>query len=327
MGQKYQHLDDGERLWLFHYHGMGLSLREIGRRLGRCASTLSRELARNGGATRAWSGGYCPLRAGWLAWFRRARDKRFKLARQPHLQALVRDSLAMGWSPGQIAGRLAQDPYGPQISPESIYRWVYWRRKLKDWVCRDLPSRRTRRRSWRCKGRISDNRPPLSARPEAVAQRAEPGHWEVDTMRFRNPRGGLVIACERLSRKLIARAEPRLTAAATAMALTTMLAPLAPEARRSLTFDNGAECADHARVATALGLTTWFCPPHAPWTKGSVENAIGRLRRDLPRKTCLDDLHTTEIEAIISRYNATPRKCLGYRTPDEVFNETVALQM
>jgi IS30 family transposase len=313
---------------IFHLRELGLSLREIGRRLGRSGATVSRELARNGRSTRVWPGGYCPLRAAGLARVRRARDKRFKLARQPDLQLMVRNGLAMGWSPATIAGRLARDPYGPQISHESIYRWVYWRRRLKDWVCRDLPSGRTRRRPWRRPWRRGDRAPdgraPVSDRPEAANLRVETGHWEVDTMRFRAPLGGLLIACERVSRKLVAKAEPRLTAQATAAALTALLAPLPPPARRSLTFDNGPECAGHRTVAEAIGVTTWFCPPHAPWTKGSVENAIGRLRRYLPRKAGLAPDDT--IATIIAAYNATPRKCLGYRTPDEVFNQTVALQ-
>lgn len=327
MGQIYEQLSCAERLSIFHWRELGLSYREIARRLGRSASTISREVRRNGRPTRRWSGGYCPQRADWLAGFRRACDARFKLARQPDLQALVRTCLAMGWSPAQISGRLAQTPYGPQISPESIYRYIWHRRALKDWLCRLLPSGRTRRRPWRGRTLAPAGRHPVSERPEAVALRQQTGHWEIDTMRFRAPRGGLVIACERRSRKLIARPEPRLTAQATATALALMLGPLPHSARRSLTFDNGAEFAAHQHIASALGTDCWFCAPHAPWQKGSVENAIGRLRRTLPRKTPLQSITAETLDAIIHKYNETPRKCLGYKTPNEVFDETVALQL
>ena len=326
MGQKYDHLSSDERLWIFHWQELGVSLREIARRLGRSASTISREVRRNGRPTRKWRGGYCPRRADWLAGFRRACDARFKLARQPDLQAFVRDRLAMGWSPAQIAGRLAQDNYGPRLSHESIYRYIWHRRALKDWLCRLLPSGRSRRRPWRSAKRGIEGRRPLAQRPAGVALRQEPGHWEVDAMRFSARLGGLLVACERVSRKLVVRAVPSLTAQATAEALARMLAPLPAALRRSLTFDNGAEFAAHAGIAESLKTDCWFCDPHAPWQKGSVENAIGRLRRYLPRKTLLSSLCEQDINTIVERYNDTPRQCLGYKTPNEVFNQAVALQ-
>lgn len=327
MGHVYKQLSCDERLMIFHWRGVGMSLREIARRLGRSASTISRELARNGRRTRKWPGGYCPNRAQRFARIRRARDARFVLARQPVLQALVRTRLAMGWSPAQISGRLAQDPYGPQISHESIYRYIWHRRELKDWLHRLLPTGRSRRRPWRKKKRGITGRRPIAERPEAVALRQQPGHWEIDSMRFATPRGGVLIACERVSRKLIARAIPSLTASATRLALVQMLGSLPDSTRRSLTFDNGAEFSAHASTGASLGAECWFCDPHAPWQKGSVENAIGRLRRHLPRKTPITNRNQDDIDRIIGKYNETPRHCLGYRTPNEVFNETVALQV
>jgi IS30 family transposase len=316
MGRNYVHLDRAERLAIFHLVELGTPRREIARRLGRSASTISREVRRNGGRTRRWRGGYCPDRAQWLAGWRRRRDKRFKLARQPELQRLVRDRLAMGWSPAQIAGRLTLAPDGPQISHESIYRYIWHRRELKDWLCRLLPSGRTRRRPWRRRrGRAIPGRRPLSERPEAVAARREIGHWEVDVMCFRAPGGGLLVACERLSRRLLARRLPGLGAEGAAAALEAMLAPLPPVARRSLTFDNGPEFSRHRDVARALRADTWFCPPYAPWAKGGVENAIGRLRRALPRKTAIHDCDTPRLDAVIAAYNSTPRACLGYKSP------------
>ena len=98
-----------------------------------------------------------------------------------------------------------------------------------------------------------------------------------------------------------------------------MLAPVAPKLRQSITFDNGTEFSRHQRIASQLGVQTCFCDPRAPWQKGGVENAIGRLRRALPRKTDLATLPQARLNAIIANYNNTPRKCLGFLTPAEIF--------
>lgn len=101
-----------------------------------------------------------------------------------------------------------------------------------------------------------------------------------------------------------------------------------PQARRTITHDNGGEFADHATVTDEIGLRAYFCDPHSPWQRGSIENANGRLRRDLPRKTRLTDFTDDDIDAVVWNLNATPRKCLGYRTPIEAFaaNLGVALE-
>ncbi len=327
MGRNYEHLSAEDRLSIFRGLELGLTQRAIARQLGRSASTVSREVRRNGARTQRWPGGYCPRRAAWFAAFRRKRDKRFRLVRQPDLGAHVRDRLAMGWSPQQISGRLAQVPDGPQVSAESIYRYIWHRRELKDWLCRLLPSGRTRRRPWRRRaGRVIPGRRPLTDRPAEVAARLQPGHWEVDVMHFRAPRGGLLVACDRHSRRLLAVPVRDLRAATVTAHLLRLFGPLPESLRRSLTFDNGPEFAAHLDLAAALSLETWFCAPHAPWEKGSVENAIGRLRRTLPRKTDLATLGPADLARVIQAYNSTPRRCLGYKTPDEVFYETVALQ-
>lgn len=103
-------------------------------------------------------------------------------------------------------------------------------------------------------------------------------------------------------------------------ALVAMLHAMPNTLRRSITFDNGTEFNHHQRIASQLELDACFCDPRAPWQKGGVENAIGRLRRNLPRKTNLDDLSPNNIDAIIANYNNTPRKCLGFLTPAETFN-------
>lgn len=96
-------------------------------------------------------------------------------------------------------------------------------------------------------------------------------------------------------------------------------ASLPPAIRRSLTFHNGTEFAQHFRLGQQPGLPTFFCDTHAPWQKGGIENAIGRMRRPLPRKTDLATITDDQLQGLIARYNDTPRKCLAFRTPNEVF--------
>ena len=322
MGQKYCQLRLAERFEICRLHSAGWSLRKIGRQLGRSASTIGRELDRNSKDTKAWRGGYEPERAERLAQRRRRWDCRFKLARQPALREFVRDRLAMGRSPQQISGRLALDNAPIQISHESIYRFAYHRSAQGDYWHRLLPKRKNRRGRLR-RGGISPvlhikQRRPVQTRPASAEDRSQPGHWEADLMCFRGY-GQIVVVHERASRILLASHQPTKTADAVLAKLRRLLGPLPPALRQTITFDNGTEFAFHYRLASALGIDTFFCDPHAPWQKGGVENAISRLRRDLPRKTCIDDVSTRKLDRIIAKYNATPRRCLGYKSPAEVF--------
>ena len=129
----------------------------------------------------------------------------------------------------------------------------------------------------------------------------------------------ILVAHERRSRLTIALRQNSLKAEPVATALVRLLRPLPQRMRQSITFDNGTEFYHHQRIARQLGVQTFFCDPRAPWQKGGVENAIGRLRRSLPRKTNLDSLSAAQIDAILAAHNNTPRKCLGYKTPAEAF--------
>ena len=127
---------------------------------------------------------------------------------------------------------------------------------------------------------------------------------------------------ERRSRLLIAVRRPSRAAAPVAEAIAAILGPLPPEFRQTVTFDNGTEFAHHYELH-AWGIETYFCDTYSPWQKGGVENAIGRMRWFLPRKTDLASLSEREFTALLRVYNNTPRKCLGYRTPVEVLREQV----
>jgi len=333
MGQCYCQLSLDERIEIYRLRAAGESMQMIARTLERAVSTISREIGRNSLATKAWSGGYAPARAQKLAERRRRWDGRFKLARQPDLQDLVKDRLAMGHSPEQIAGRLTLEHGHIVISYESIYRFAYHRSAQKDYWHRLLPQRKSRRGRLGKRGGSAASaikfRRPISERACDAADRATPGHWEADFMLFAKYGQGLLVTHERQSRYTILDHPPDRKAERTARRLTKLLEPIPSALRKTLTIDNGTEFALHYRLTEQLDLQTYFCDPHAPWQKGGVENAIGRLRRRLPRKTNLADLSRRQIASIVQAYNETPRKCLDFKTPAEAFSllkSTVALQ-
>jgi IS30 family transposase len=323
MGTQYVQLQLAERCEILRLRAGGVSLRRIALHLGRCPATISRELRRNAKATKAWPGGYDPARAQALAERRRRWDGRFKMARQPELRERVRQLLAMGWSPEQIAGRLALTEASMRISHESIYRFIYHRVAQKDYWHRLLPSRKSRRGRLRRGGispvRSFKRRTSIHDRPAEASDRRNKGHWEADLMCFARRKEAILVVHERSSRILLAARQTTKAAPVVLDAISRLIAPLPAEMRRTITFDNGTEFALHYRLIDSLGLKTFFCDTRAPWQKGGVENAILRLRRALPRTADLAALSQHQLNRIIANYNATPRRCLGFRTPAEVF--------
>jgi IS30 family transposase len=138
-------------------------------------------------------------------------------------------------------------------------------------------------------------------------------------MLFSKAGQAVLIAHERCSRITLLVRPPSLKAEPTATALADILRPMPVHMRQTITFDNGTEFARHYRLTQQLGIDTYFCDTRSPWQKGGVENAIGRLRRSLPRSTNLDSLSSRTLDKLVARYNNTPRKCLGFQTPAEAF--------
>lgn len=327
MGRRYEQLSLRERVRIELWRNEGRSLRWIGDALGRSASTISRELVRNSQRSRRWPGGYDGERADGLAARRRGRDKRFKLIRQPDLRALVRDGLAMGRSPEQIAGRLAREHGRMLISHESIYRFIYHRSNQKDYWHRLLPRRKSRRGRLRMRGgspaRLMRRRRSIALRPVEARDRTVPGHLEADLMAFSRHGQYLLVTLERTTRAISLTRLRDKTAATVRRHLSDQLATMPRALRRSLTFDNGTEFALHYKLSCKLELGTFFCDAHAPWQKGSIENAIGRIRSRLPRQTDLNTISDHQLQQIVDDYNATPRKCLAFRTPQELKSEII----
>lgn len=319
MEQGYGHVSLEERCEIAQRRAAGESIRQIATALDRAPSSISRELRRNSGS----QVGYKPSYANAQARARRWRGS--KLLRNPELQATVLDRLARGWSPQQVAGRLAREQGRVVISYETIYRFIAAQiARTKDFSWRLYLPRAKSKRGFRgrkggspakhIKGRI-----PVALRPVAAADRANLGHWEADLMLFRTYGQAVLTLHERSSRALALIQRPNKQAAPVARAIHRLLAKLPRKLRQTITFDNGTEFAHHTVLRDRLDLQTFFCDPHAPWQKGGIENAIGRLRRSLPRKTDLATLTPAQIRHLARLYNHTPRKCLDFQTPAEVF--------
>jgi IS30 family transposase len=243
---------------------------------------------------------------------RRVRDRR--LDREPELAAFVRERLYEGWTPEQISGWLAVGNESlPSISFETIYDWVFAKSQKAEGLHRLLPTRRAnrgRRKARKARRAIAERRS-IHDRPAEVNERAQAGHWEGDLMICKRTRPALVLK-ERKSRFVIAAKLNGKTPAETARAIMDVFRQLDPSLRKSVTFDNGTEFAKHGLIRDAC----------ASWQKGAVENANGRLRRDLPRK-CLGFktpaqalLHElgTSVKTHIQIKRRTSRLNLPYRT-------------
>ena len=319
MGKSYEHLTLEERCTIARLHEDGQSLRKIAAALDRPPSTISRELKRNRGI----QVGYKPSYA-----HEQARARRWtgcRLERDQDLRGVVLDRLGRGWSPEQVAGRLDRQNRQPTISHESIYRFIYAQiRRTNDGAWRLYLPRAKYKRGWRARSggspaSLIERRISIDQRPRAAQSRRLPGHWEADLMLFSTPGQVILVAHERKSRLTVLARQPGKAAHPAARQLRAWLAPLPGKLRRTITFDNGTEFAQHHQLNDELAIRTFFCDPHSPWQKGGIENAIGRMRRALPRETDLANISTADIMACVLAYNNTPRKCLGFLSPAEAF--------
>src|SRR3954463_4169161 len=303
---------------------------EIAARLGRHPSTIHRELGRN--RFRDGDRGFCgyfPLNAQDLA--RRRRQRRRKLAADPALREHVVERLQAGWSPQQIARRLKteQTDDGASVCHETIYRHVYGPEGRRDGLYRHLPKARRRRGSRYGRRPRSASIPRerwIENRPAEVGDREAFGHWEADLLIFRKEHGkaNVTSLVGRKSRFTFLLPNEDKRSAAVVAGIADALRPLPGDARRTITFDRGGESAGYAVLDRDLAVEAYFCGPHSPWQKGGVENLNGRARRFLPRESPPEALGRIRLHLLADRLNDTPRRCLGYRPPREVFEAHLA---
>lgn len=321
----HRHITSEERVAIEIYLKLGMSQREIAVSLCRDHSVVSRELRRNGSAK-----GYCAKTAQRRADTRRTQPRHY---RRQHLARLVRyveKKLRQDWAPEQIAGRIRLDyPDDKQmrISAETIYRWAYTVSSYDGSIHRHLRRCRRKRRSQKRYGqgkRFLPGRVGIEARPKVVARRKRFGDWEADLVSGSSGKVALASCIERKSRYLLlARVEDK-TAVSFNAALSAQLLSIPAGLRKTLTLDNGSEMARFKELEAATGLRTYFCAPRSPWQRGANENCNGLLRQYFPRGTSFRKITEEAIRRAVERLNNRPRKCLGYRTPAEVFAKALS---
>jgi len=304
------------------------SIRSMARFLGRSASTVSRELSRNGGYDR-----YRAAPADERAWDSARRPKRCKLAKHPRLRRVVARKLRLNWSPEQISGWLKRAHRGEEcyrVSHETIYRslFVQARGVLKKELLQHLRSKRTIRRSKQARrngdgrGQITDL-VSISERPASVEDRAVPGHWEGDLLSG-SKNSYIATLVERHTRYVMLAKVANKETQTVVSALIRQAKKLPTELYKSLTWDRGKELADHRRFTLATNIDVYFCDPQSPWQRGSNENTNGLLRQYFPKGTDVSVYSQAELNKVARQLNERPRKTLEFETPAERFNACVA---
>jgi IS30 family transposase len=266
---------------------------------------------------------------------RRARKRKQNAGKRPLLKnnfirSYVVRHLRAHWTPEQISGILHRRHPGQTVCPETIYQFVYdfqTREQLnlipylvRGHKRRVIRGHRHTHRTSHIPERIS-----IEQRSELANSRRQFGHWESDTVISRNSVAALCVMVERKARYTKLFRIKQKTARRVRTAITRSLSHYPTRARRSITYDNGAENVEHTKVNTVLNTRSFFCQPFHSWEKGTVENTVGIIRRTFPKKTNFDRISDLQIRQLERRLNNRPRKILNYKTPREVFNRSVAL--
>jgi transposase, IS30 family len=318
----YVHLRAEEREQISCGLARGLSERAIARALKRSSSTISREVLRHGSQT-----GYSAVDAQQRAQRLRRKPRRpRKLADRPYnrLRQQVIRKLRQHYAPQQIAGWLrCTYPNEPErwVSHQTIYTYI-----------EILPKGEFKREVLRClrhEGKVGSGQPRqnrpwveqlIHERPEEASARRLPGHWEGDLLLGKAAGGAAVgVLLERVSRHIRLVKLERHDAYSTYQGFKRKLATVPLLYRKTLTYDQGSEMAEHARLTEQLGIQVYFCDPHSPWQRGGCENINGLLRQYLPKGMDMCEVTQRELEWIAKQLNDRPRKTLKWATPNEVW--------
>lgn len=326
-GSSGRYLSVEERIEIQVGIGTGESIRSIARRLGRSASTVSREVTRHGVGGRS---GYSAAKADSRAWEAARRPKPRKLACNDRLAEHVSGQLRKRWSPREISERLIMDfPNDPEmrISHEAIYQSLFMlgrgglRKELHTALRSGRAVRRPRRRTGERRGRIP-GMVMISERDAEADDRAVPGHWEGDLILGKNNASAIGTLVERTTRFTFLLHLPNDHTAPTVRdAVVTAIGTLPDELRKSLAWDQGAEMAQHTQIAIDADIDVFFCDPASPWQRGTNENTNGLLRQYFPKGTDLSVFAPEDLQAIQDEFNDRPRAVLGYRKPTEAIND------
>jgi IS30 family transposase len=322
--KEYTHLNLEERKKLYVMKRDKKSMSEIAIELGRAKSSLYRELARNAADSEI---GYLPDEANNMAKERKAKLVP-KLEKQPEFKKVIIEQLKDGWSPEVIAGRGKLEAFPFMVSHETIYQFIYGiegqKLKLYKFLLRAKSKRGLLHGRKPQKSKIPD-RISIHDRPKQIATREEFGHMEGDLTFFKdNQSTNLGVVVERKTRLVRLVKNESKHASVVMKGVFNVLAKLPDFARRSITLDNGMEFVRHTILRKFMNVDTYFCDKHSPWQKGQVEQTNAMLHRYLPKKSNLKEVSDEQIKIVEKKLNNRPRKCLGFKTPNEMFNEQLS---
>jgi len=295
----------------------GFDQEEIAASVARDPSTISRERERN-----STGGDYLAAQAQVRAEQRRRQPRRRKMD-DPQLNAAVRQRLAQGWSPEQIAGRLRKEhPDDPawHLSPQTIYTWIAADPQRAHWE--SFLRRRGKRPARRRKPSENPARAHIADRPEVIQERSRLGDFEGDTVLGPPGTGGLVTLVDRRSRFTLLAKIPSKEARRVHRKVEQRLRELPQEKRHSLTLDHGTEFARCGRLEKQLGVALYFAEPGCPYQRGTNENTNGLLRQYYPKGTDFREISHHDVRLIENLINHRPRACLKFQTPAEVFTDS-----
>lgn len=307
----YTQLTQGQRYQIYTLMKAGHIQTEIARLINVHKSTISRELRRNRGMK-----GYRPKQAHQFSLNRR---KKTKYRIEASTWTLIETLLRKDWSPVQTSGWLKEN-YGLQISHEWIYQHILMDKQAGGDLHRHLRCQKKRRKrygSYDRRGRLK-NRVSIDERPAIVDTRQRLGDWEVDTIIGKGHHQAIVSLTERKARLALLRKVERKTSQAVADAVIELLKTLSVQIH-TITADNGKEFADHERIARDLRTNVYFAHPYSSWERATNENLNGLVRQYFPKKHDFATITETEIEFVMERLNNRPRKCLGFKTPNQIF--------
>jgi IS30 family transposase len=311
---QYRHLNQNERYQIEALVTAGVAVSSIASQLARHIDTIKRELARGSQHGQA----YCAELAHALSQKRKAGSRNARRIDQD-CWSLVCKHLDLGLSPQQVAQRLKAQNMA-RVSHECIYQKLYASAQLPAQLRCQHKKRRARataKRSNSRRGAIRD-RVGIEDRPAIVEQKTRIGDWEGDTVVGKQHLGGLVTLVDRVSRYTLVGLVQRRCAHSVESAIVHMLTPHKKRCH-TMTLDNGSEFANHLAFAKALQTSVYFAKPHHPWQRGLNENTNGLLRHYFPKGTNLHNVTCEQVQRAADRLNHRPRKCLGWRTPHEVF--------
>jgi len=299
----------------------GLYQSQIAKIIGVHKSTVSREIRRNRGLR-----GYRPKQAHLFAENRRARAVKARIS--PDTWNLVKRLLRVDWSPEQISGWLDSE-FQIKVSHESIYRFILKNKRQGGDFYLHLRCKKQRRKRYgssNYRGQLL-NRVSIDKRPDVVDARSRVGDWELDTIIGKGHKQALVSLTERKSRLTLLAKVKRKSAELVSRSIRRLLEPVAAKVL-TLTSDNGKEFARHQEISKALRADFYFAHPYSSWERGLNENTNGLIRQYFPKKHDFTTITEKDISMVMSKLNNRPRKCLGFKTPNQVFfgiNPYVAL--